>query len=145
MSSGTVSTRLRERVRQRAGGLCEYCGIPEWATFDVHQIDHIVPRRHGGRTAAPNLPLACACCNQFKGTDISAFDPLNGELVRLYPPRQQDWSAHFRFASIRIQGLSSSGRATTRHLRFNDAPRIEERRRLAKLGSLGARPPSAGI
>ena len=93
----------------------------------------------------PNLALACACCNQFKGTDISAFDPLNGELVRLYPPRQQDWSAHFRFASIRIQGLSSSGRATTRHLRFNDAPRIEERRRLAKLGSLGARPPSAGI
>ena len=143
MSFGKVSTRLRERVRQRADGLCEYCRIPEWATFAEHQIDHILPRRHGGRTAAPNLALACACCNQFKGTDISAFDPLDGELVRLYHPRQQDWSEHFRFASIRIQGLSSSGRATTRHLRFNETPRIEERRNLAKLGALDTRNPSA--
>lgn len=133
MSGKRVSERTRALVRQRAEGRCEYCRLPEWAAFDEHQLDHIVPRRHGGRNGADNLALACACCNRCKGTDMSAFDPLDGTLVRLFHPRRQAWTGHFRFVGLRIKPLSVNGRATARHLRFNVVERIEERRRVAEL------------
>jgi len=137
MSAKGIPTRLRAWVRRRAAGRCEYCRIPEWATFDDHQLDHIIPRRHDGRSTASNLALACANCNRHKGTDVSAFDPVDGQLVRLYHPRRQVWPEHFQFAGLRIQPLSGTGRATARHLRFNAVERIEERRRVAEAGGLG--------
>ena len=51
---------LREQVRQRAGGRCEYCQTSEWLVGVAHEIDEIVPRAAGGRTESENLCLACS-------------------------------------------------------------------------------------
>jgi len=41
---------LREFVRLRAAGLCEYCGISERFTLAEHEIDHAIAVKHGGET-----------------------------------------------------------------------------------------------
>jgi len=67
--SAYISAELRHLVTERAEGRCEYCLIPEFAGFAVHEIDHIIPRKHGGLTEADNLALSCMLCNKHKGTD----------------------------------------------------------------------------
>ena len=52
MSQTYISTALRKLVRERAGDRCEYCLMPEAATFAAHWIDHIVAEKHGGKTKA---------------------------------------------------------------------------------------------
>ena len=50
---------LEQLVRQRAGGRCEYCRMPEeWDELPFH-IDHVIAEQHGGKTVAGNLALAC--------------------------------------------------------------------------------------
>jgi 5-methylcytosine-specific restriction endonuclease McrA len=46
-------------VRQRAGGRCEYCRLPQEVSPIVFEVDHIVARKHGGADEAENLCLAC--------------------------------------------------------------------------------------
>jgi len=59
------------------------------------KIDHLIPEALGGLTEEANLWLACSLCNDHKGDRIAAQDSESGELVRLYNPRQQQWSEHF--------------------------------------------------
>jgi hypothetical protein len=68
--------------------------------------------KHGGATTVDNLALSCLPCNRRKASDIGAIDPESGQFVRLFNPRQQDWSDHFRFSSPAIVGLTAAGRAT---------------------------------
>jgi len=63
------------------------------------EIDHIIPRALAGPTAEDNLWLACSLCNNHKGDQIAATDPLTGELVRLFDPRHQVWSEHFAWTA----------------------------------------------
>jgi 5-methylcytosine-specific restriction endonuclease McrA len=46
----------RDAVRQRAGGRCEYCRLPDSAMEpeDFH-LEHIVARKHGGSDDEDNL------------------------------------------------------------------------------------------
>ena len=60
-----------ERVAERAGYVCEYCLTPEAASFAKHQVDHIIPVKHGGDTTLDNLAFACALCKRRKGSDRS--------------------------------------------------------------------------
>ena len=54
-------TRFNVFLRDRFA--CQYCGSPERdLTFD-----HVVPRRHGGRTTWENIVAACSPCNLKKG------------------------------------------------------------------------------
>jgi 5-methylcytosine-specific restriction endonuclease McrA len=55
------------RVRQRAQGRCEYYPLQQDEVPLTHQIDHIIPRKHGGTTANRNLALAYLECNRKKG------------------------------------------------------------------------------
>jgi hypothetical protein len=50
MSKSYISAKLRKVVYKRAKDCCEYCLIPEIATFASHQIDHIIAQKHGGLT-----------------------------------------------------------------------------------------------
>jgi hypothetical protein len=50
MSQTYVPAALRRLVRERAGDRCEYCLIPESASFAPHWIDHVVAEKHGGKT-----------------------------------------------------------------------------------------------
>jgi hypothetical protein len=118
---------LREFVRSRAGGRCEYCRISERFTLAEHQLDHVVAMKHGGRTVAGNLALACALCNRFKGSDIASIDPQTGELTPLFHPRIDIWEDHYEFRDGEIFGLTVWGRATVFLLRMNRPARVRER------------------
>jgi len=124
----TLTARLRANVARRAGHRCEYCGIHEDDAGFAHQVDHIVSRKHGGSSALDNLAYACVLCNRYKGTDVASVDPDSGEPVRLFHPRRDNWSDHFRIESGFAEALTAPGRATVRLLRMNMRERIEERR-----------------
>jgi hypothetical protein len=76
-----IDPAIRELVRLRAAGICEYCRISERFTLAEHEIDHVIAVRHGGRTVEENLALCCAVCNRFKGSDIASLDPETGHLT----------------------------------------------------------------
>ena len=122
-----VSPVLRNQIARRAQYRCEYCLIHADEAGFAHQVDHIVSRKHGGLSVAGNLAYACLFCNRHKGSDIASIDPENGRTVRLFNPRREHWTDHFRFDGSRIEPLSETGRATERLLRFNAAERIAER------------------
>lgn len=138
MSKTYVSASLRQIVRDRAQGCCEYCLIPEPLALAAHQVDHIIAEKHGGKTIEGNLALSCTLCNQAKGSDIASIDPETGETIRLYHPRQDPWLEHFRFEadSGMIQPLTEIGRVTVQLLRLNRAQVLPVRRILAQAQAL---------
>ena len=124
-----ISAGLRQQVRRRAKNCCEYCLLSEQDAFFVHEPDHIIAEKHSGATTIDNLALACFDCNRFKGSDIASLDPTSGKLVRLFNPRVDTWTEHFRIdpESGRILGLTDIARATVRLLKLNLPARIEIR------------------
>jgi hypothetical protein len=91
--------------------------------FFIFHIEHIVARQHGGGDGEENLALACYHCNCHKGTNLTAIDPLNGEVVPLFHPRMHPWPEHFAQADDLIEGRSAIGRATVSLLRMNSPDR----------------------
>jgi hypothetical protein len=130
MSRQWISTALRTAVRTRAGDGCEYCRIPGLGVFFEHEPDHVIAEQHGGGTTLDNLALACAQCNRAKGPNIASMDPDTKQLVPIFNPRTDNWSAHFRVDHGRIVALTPIGRATARLLNFSDRDREEARRKL---------------
>ena len=125
-----IPAEIRRLVIERAQECCEYCLLHQDATSFTHPIDHIVPLKHQGLTAAENFALACTECNTNKGSDIAAFDPLTDNVTRLFHPRRQNWLEHFVLIGDNIQGLTPIGRATAALLQFNVPMRTAERARL---------------
>jgi hypothetical protein len=119
---------LRKLVWDRAGGVCEYCRLPQSLTVLPHAIDHIVSRQHRGATTEKNLCLACAQCNAHKGPNISGIDPLSKGLTRLFNPRIDCWEEHFRWQGAILEGISEVGRATVEVLAINTSERLHARR-----------------
>ena len=56
---------LRHEVLKRAGFRCELCGVS--ADERAIEVDHIVPRKHGGEDDLTNLQALCFKCNANKG------------------------------------------------------------------------------
>ena len=54
----------REAVRQRAGGRCEYCHLPDSSLDpeDFH-VEHVIAKKHGGKDDLDNLAWSCIFCN----------------------------------------------------------------------------------
>src|SRR5215467_9409240 len=94
--SERVPARLRARVRQRARQRCEYRLIHEEDVGFPHEPDHIIASRHWGETDEDNLAWACHLCNNLKGSDLASVDIETGRVVRLFHPRRDRWSRHFR-------------------------------------------------
>ncbi len=126
MSSSPIPNKLRTAVIERANGRCEYCHKPP-VSFFAHEVDHIIARKHGGKTVLENLAFACFECNRNKGSDIASLDPNSGELTPLFNPRTQNWHDHFQLSMGRIEPLTRSGRVTVFLLQLNDEERIQER------------------
>ena len=123
-----MDAATRRRIRRRAGNRCEYCRLSHNSAPVVRfQVEHIRPKQHGGDDALKNLALACHRCNRYKGPNLASIDPKTKRLVPLYNPRTQDWHEHFRFAGIRIVGLSAIGRATVSLLNMNADDRLKAR------------------
>lgn len=127
---------LTDAVRRRAGGACEYCRLPENLSKLPFAIDHVIAEQHGGRTKLANLALACGFCNRHKGPNIAGIDPKTGKLTRLFNPRRQRWSAHFRQRGPQLIGFTSVGRATVVVLAMNHSEQIMVRRALIAEGLL---------
>jgi hypothetical protein len=115
---------------RNAGGICEYCLLDEEDLYFDCQVEHIIAEKHRGETVESNLAMACAFCNRAKGTDIGTMSPATGNLCRLFNPRADRWSDHFRLDGAEIEGISEVGEATTLLLQFNYSDRVDERRAL---------------
>jgi 5-methylcytosine-specific restriction endonuclease McrA len=132
--SDRVPLPLRALVRRRASRRCEYCLLHDSDATVPHEPDHIIARKHRGATVAENLAWACAACNGQKGTDIASIDPDTGHLVRLFDPRKDDWSAHFRLEGAAIVPCSAIGRVTEYLLQLNRFDRLANRGWLLRAG-----------
>ena len=123
-----MDRRLEEQVWARARSCCEYCHFPnEFAEYPFH-IDHIIAKKHGGRTDAENLALSCFFCNTYKGTDIAGLDPETNEFTRLFHPRSDSWTRHFEWDGPYLVGLTAVGQTTINVLRINHPDAINVRR-----------------
>jgi hypothetical protein len=121
-------------VRQRAGGRCEYCRLPKAASGVPFEIDHVISRKHKGRTAAGNLAESCIYCNGYKGPCIAGRDPLTGKLTPLFNPRRHKWTYHFRFQGGELIGRTAIGRTTIEVLQLNLPNRVALRELLVEDG-----------
>jgi ATP adenylyltransferase len=63
-SLGYVPGTQRYEVLKRAKYRCELCGVS--AEFKALEVDHIVPRNHGGSDDESNLQALCYSCNATK-------------------------------------------------------------------------------
>jgi hypothetical protein len=91
------------------------------------EVEHIVPRAHGGSDDLSNLALACSPCNGRKSQATQGLDATTLTIVRLFNPRQDIWDVHFRIRDTGgetggywIDGLTPTGRATVDRLGMND-------------------------
>jgi len=62
MAGADIPDALRDFIRERARGRCEYCLTSKALSGIRCQTDHITPRSRGGATTVDNLCLACAAC-----------------------------------------------------------------------------------
>jgi 5-methylcytosine-specific restriction endonuclease McrA len=58
----------RDSLFERDGYRCQYCG----ETFMAEQLnmDHVIPRHHGGRTSWENIVTSCLRCNSKKANRL---------------------------------------------------------------------------
>ena len=135
--SDYVSDSLRRKVVDRANQQCEYCKLPDKASFFTFHIDHVVSLKHGGGTTLDNLAYACPLCNVAKGPDVATFLDDIRIAVRFYNPRIDLWDDHF---SVDTTGLMNDktdiGRATIKILGLNHPDAIIERIEMIRLGLL---------
>src|SRR3954454_5438317 len=134
-----MERQLHREVWQRAGGICEYCLIPQEFDELTFEIDHIRSRKHGGKTISSNCALSCFYCNSFKGSDIAGIDKKTGRLTRLFNPRRQKWDRHFRYSGAVLVGRTAVGRVTAELLQINIHYRIALRQLLTRVGAFPPR------
>lgn len=122
MAGADIADILRNAVRERAQGRCEYCLTAEALSGIRCQTDHIFPRSRGGTTTGDNLCLACAACNGHKHVRTHAIDPVSATAVPLFHPRRQRWDEHFSWSAngTEIIARTPTGRATIAALKLND-------------------------
>jgi hypothetical protein len=121
---------------ERAGACCEYCQSQARFATQPFSVEHIVPLSRGGKTALDNLALACQGCNNHKYTKVEEIDPITGDLVPLYHPRQQEWQEHFSWSLdyTQVIGLTPTGRATVQALQLNREGLVNLRKMLYQAG-----------
>ena len=134
----SIPSSLRQRVIQRAGNRCEYCGISQIGQVATFHIDHVVPSSAGGATTADNLALACVSCSLRKGARQRLEDPSTGKEANVFHPRQQQWQEHFSWDGVQVVGLTAIGRATVSMLDLNRPTMVAIR---AEEELLGRHPP----
>ena len=124
-----ISASIRQRVRERAKELCEYCHLPERMSPLSLQIEHVIAKQHRGSDDLDNLALACLDCNLHKGPNLSGIDPDSGQIENLFNPRTQVWEEHFAWEDPVLIGTTATGRTTIWTLDMNSEMRIASRKR----------------
>ncbi|NET45513.1 HNH endonuclease [Okeania sp. SIO2B3] len=134
--SSYISESLRVRISESDRHSCCYCLTSEINSGIRMTYDHIYPISKGGKTSFENVCLACQSCNEFKGNIIEVIDPLTGEKVFLFNPRQQEWLHHFQWSyyGTKMEGITAVGRATIIALRTNNPVIVAVRKRWVAFG-----------
>jgi hypothetical protein len=125
--SQRYSASVRQKIRERANGRCEYCKKPDAVSVYPHHVDHIIPVFHGGDNDEDNLAWACFQCNSTKSGQIASYDFETGELTPLFHPRRDEWADHFELKAGKIIGKTAIGRVTVRILQINHPDNVETR------------------
>ncbi|MFO0844956.1 MAG: HNH endonuclease signature motif containing protein [Gemmataceae bacterium] len=123
-------------VRERARHVCEYYHLPASAHPAPFEIEHVVPKQHGGASALGNLAYSCLHCNKHKGPNLAGIDRVSSrtKLVRLFNPRRHTWRRHFRWEGPYLVGRTAIGRVTVQVLAMNDPVRVTLRQALLDEG-----------
>ena len=130
-----LSESDKRLIREKANHRCEYCLAPEAIAAYPFHLEHILPRCVGGETTFENIALSCMVCNRTKWHRTTGIDPCTGKEIRLFNPRRDQWSAHFRIQrKIRIVGKTPIGRATESRLVLNHPRQLEARELWAQVG-----------
>jgi hypothetical protein len=131
-----IPDSLRQEVAHRDQHRCAYCQTSQLNSGVPLTFDHIHPQSKGGATTLDNLCLACRTCNEYKSDAIQTLDPVTGDPVALFHPRQQTWFTHFRWSNdgTLVEGLTPTGRATVIALRMNHPIIVAARRRWVFIG-----------
>lgn len=121
MTTSSISEALKAKIRTSAGNRCGYCRSLQMYVLGLLEIEHI-PKAKDGTDDEKNLWLACRLCNNYKGTQTDARDPLTNKKVKLFNPRKQKWSKHFEWSldGAQIIGTTAIGRATVIALQLNN-------------------------
>jgi 5-methylcytosine-specific restriction endonuclease McrA len=127
-----MDAATRASVRRRAGDRCEYCRLLQQHSGLPHHIEHIISRQHGGSDGSDNLALACQRCNLSQGPNLTGIDPMSGAIAPLFHPRRDRWEEHFLVRGVRIEGRTSTGRATVVVLGMNEDRRLKLRSEIAE-------------
>ena len=108
------------------------------------EVEHVIPTAAGGSDRESNLWLACRLCNNAKGVQTLALDPVSGRRVKLFNPRRQRWRSHFAWDrdGVRILGMTPCARATILALQLNNALSVMVRRQWV---AAGWHPPSESL
>lgn len=121
----SISSSLRQKVRQRAGFLCEYCEISETDSGGELTIDHFKPQSRNGGDEENNLVYCCFRCNIFK-SDFWHDEP---NQIRLFNPRTDKRDEHFWISESGVLfALTETGEFTIELLRLNRKPLVTKRR-----------------
>lgn len=123
-----MDAKTKRHIRERANHRCEYFQLhQEQSPLVPLQLEHIVPKKHGGTDNEDNLALACIDCNLAKSSNLTGIDPETGHVTLLFHPRNQIWSDHFEWRGILILGKTDVGRTTVRVLNMNSDEQIQLR------------------
>lgn len=125
-----IPLAIRVFVARCAHYRCEYCRSSEHCTGHDFTVDHIVATSQGGSDSPDNLCWCCFWCNTLKQARHEALDARTGLKARLFNPRQDDWSMHFRWSrgGLTVQARTASGRATVTALNLNRPTLVRARR-----------------
>jgi HNH endonuclease len=126
--SESLSRVMRRQVQQRAKHRCEYCLVHERDVWCAHEPDHIISEKHGGQMTLENLAWSCWDCNRRKSSDLASVDLETGRVIRLFHPRRDRWSVHFRLEDGWIIPLTAIGRVTEHFLQLNRDYAVASRR-----------------
>ena len=137
MPRARIPMGIQRAVVERARRRCEYCqSLQDYATESTFAVEHVLPLSRGGTSEQHNLALSCSGCNGYKHSKTTAPDPVDGTMVSLYNPRQQEWQEHFSWTEdyTRVIGLTPVGRATVATLQLNRPGLVNMRQVLYLVG-----------
>lgn len=129
-----ISEKLRKIIAKRANNQCEYCLLHDTDAYMAFEIDHIISKKHKGKTSESNLAYSCLNCNRNKGSDISSLTSLSRILTPLFNPRTDIWHEHFYIENGYIFSFTEIGEVTIAILKLNAEDLVAERLVLQEIG-----------
>ena len=131
-----LPAELRRQLEEADDHRCAYCQTLQANSGQRMVPDHIIPESKGGEKVFENLCFACRLCNEYKSSRTAGVDPLTGQTVPLFHPRQQEWRDHFAWeeSGTRIIGLTAVGRATVMTLQMNHEVIVPARQKWVSAG-----------